>query len=289
MNLVNGILNARQELKASGALNGDALSGRKNVPNLRPFEPPIFVWEPVPDCCIPEELPNILEALKLVDVISPNHQELRALFGETGPDLFGACELAVIERQCNELLSKGFGKKPSAVVVRRGDRGCYVASNTRHSWFPAYHRPREDLDKEEQKTWTQKVVDPTGGGNAFLGGFCIGLLDVMPEDKTEFENAAICGSVAASFAIKQYGMPSVSRTEDGEELWNGESVKDRLTEFCKRLPLERLSEEAKVKASLYGPCPALVFGEAKIRMERIPADFDGNPQFSTDHIDEKDR
>ena len=251
---------------------------------MRPFEPPIFVWEPVPDCCTPNELPNVLEALKLVDVISPNHHELGALFGETGPDLFGACELDVMERQCNELLSKGFGKKPSAVVVRRGDQGCYVASNTRHTWFPAYYRPREDLDKEKQKAWTSKIVDPTGAGNAFLGGFCVGILDVMPQGRTEFEQGAIYGSVAASFVIEQVGMPSMSHTEDGKELWNGEAVDERMAKFCKRLPLERLSENQRFDASLYGPCKALVFGEPKIRTERIAADFDGTRQVPLDQL-----
>lgn len=43
---------------------------------------PLFVWEPVPDLCIPEELSACYEALKHVDVVSPNHAELCDFFEE---------------------------------------------------------------------------------------------------------------------------------------------------------------------------------------------------------------
>ena len=269
---MKGILEARKKIKDSGRLLQD--NETKTV--LKPMDPPIFVWEPVPDCCTPDELPKVLEALRYVDVISPNHHELAMLFGETGSDPFMACELSKMERQCNELLTHGFGKKPSAVVVRRGERGCYIASDSRHSWFPAYHRPKYELSPKKQAKWTQKVVDPTGGGNAFLGGFCIGLLDVMPEGKTNFEQAAIYGSVAASFAIEQVGMPSLSYSNDGIELWNGDLVIKRLEKFVKRLSkLEKLSESERLRSSLYGPIPTLLFGEKVTRTDRIPADFNG--------------
>ena len=37
--------------------------------------PPIIVWEPVPGNCKPQDLPSCLDALKYVDVISPNYAE----------------------------------------------------------------------------------------------------------------------------------------------------------------------------------------------------------------------
>ena len=242
---------------------------------LKPFNPPLFVWEPVPDSCSPEELPQTLEALKYVDVISPNHHELASLFGEAGKDPFGASELQILERQCNELLTKGFGKKPSAVVVRRGERGVFIASDTRLTWFPAYHRPQDELSDTDRLNWTQKVVDPTGGGNAFLGGFCRGLLVAWPEGKTEFEEAAIYGTVAASFAIKQIGMPSLSYTASGEELWNGVSVLERLEEFRKEQKLEKLSDKKVLKASFYQRVRTKLLGKDAVRVERIWTDFDG--------------
>ncbi|MCJ1255231.1 hypothetical protein MMC24_003047 [Lignoscripta atroalba] len=266
--LVKGILEARAKLRQENKI--------RLVDELKPFDPPLFVWEPVPDSCVPSEMLIVLEALRHVDVISPNHHELASLFGETGPDPFMASELQVLERQCNELLSRGFGKKPSAVVVRRGERGCYVASNIRHTWFPAYHRPRDELNRKEQRTWTQKVVDPTGGGNAFLGGYCIGLLDLHLDGETEFERGAIHGTIAASFAIEQVGMPQLSHADDGRELWNGEWVGTRWEKYCKNLPLDRLDLNQSKEASLYGSVSSVIFGTKITRMTRIPADFEGN-------------
>lgn len=94
-------------------------------------------------------------------------------------------------------------------------------------WLPAY------FEGEEGKG---KVVDPTGGGNGFLGGMSVGLA----RGKGVVE-AAAWGSVAASFMIEQVGVPVLSFSEEsgederkGEELWNGESVEGRLEVFRER-------------------------------------------------------
>ena len=197
---------------------------------------PIFVWEPVPPCCVPEEVPTILAALQFVDVISPNHHELAALYRKETPTSSNSGSQSM-EVQANNLLN-GFDKRAgTAVVVRRGEQGCYVAWNNHdseapgHAWYPAYHKPRGEIYQNEQQIWNQKVIDPTGGGNAFLGGFCIGLLGETKLERTNFELGAIYGSIAASFAIEQLGMPSLSQAEDRKDLWNGESVAERIWRF----------------------------------------------------------
>jgi sugar/nucleoside kinase (ribokinase family) len=78
------------------------------------------------------------------------------------------------------------------------------------------------------------VVDPTGGGNGFLGGLAVGLV------RTDFDvvEAARWGSVAASFTIEQVGMPQLTAsTDDTTELWNGVSVQERLRDFQQRSQL----------------------------------------------------
>lgn len=89
------------------------------------------------------------------------------------------------------------------------------------AWIPAYHAS------------ASAVVDPTGGGNAFLGGLAIGLAR-----GAHLEDAARWGSVAASFAIEQVGVPTVEGEGD-EERWNGARVPDRMQEFNERLRKER--------------------------------------------------
>ena len=232
IDLVKGILGRRSTTGLSRAEGPDAERTLMERSNSRP----LFVWEPVPDSCKPEEFSNMLEALKLVDFISPNHHELAAYFGglNIGNPSEDA-ELATLKQLCNELLENGFDKGHGAVVVRRGEKGCYVASPFRHVLLPAYHQPRSDIPVQEKNPWKEKVIDPTGGGNTFLGAFCVGLLDTSIMDATCVENAALYGSVAASFAIEQVGMPKLSHGADGQELWNEAAVEDRLSDLRKRV------------------------------------------------------
>ena len=89
--------------------------------------------------------------------------------------------------------------------------------------MPAYHQSAE------------RVIDPTGGGNGFLGGLAVGLVRAGATPVVEnLEKAAIWGSIAASFAIEQVGMPVLRKTEDGET-WNGVKIEDRVAEFEQRL------------------------------------------------------
>ncbi|MCJ1410576.1 hypothetical protein MMC19_004662 [Ptychographa xylographoides] len=179
----------------------------------------------------------MLEASKVVDVISPNHHEFAAYFqgGQLAdPDL---SELATLASRCNEVLANGFQEKLGAVVVRRGEKGCYVASHERHTSFPAYHQPPRNVSLTESPDWKTKVMDPTGGGNGFLGGFCIGVLDDCCAGLTSHEYGALLGNVAASFAIEQVGMPKLTSTENGTELWNGAHVYDRVRHLREQMPV----------------------------------------------------
>ncbi|KAI4603279.1 hypothetical protein KJ359_006072 [Pestalotiopsis sp. 9143b] len=238
----------------------------KNLPK------PIFIWEPVPDLCTTDELLNCTNTLPLIDICSPNHSELAGFMGDTGIDPeTGEISTAAIERSCEQLLGS-MPLQSFSLVVRAGEKGCYLARNGGRKrkiqstgkrkkasaaihgslqpdtdmmalfagllqdpegavaeeeievdpgvekWIPAYH-----TDKE-------KVVDPTGGGNTFLGGLAVGLARGK-----SLEEAATWASVAASFAIEQVGPPTLEKDDDGVETWNGASVDERLNDFLGRL------------------------------------------------------
>ena len=86
-----------------------------------------------------------------------------------------------------------------------------------------------DGQAHQQET---KVVDPTGGGNTFLGGLAVALARGRP-----IEEACAWGHVAASFAIEQVGFPVLSVDGEGRERWNGVCVEERLGELRGRLGL----------------------------------------------------
>ncbi|KAG9635549.1 Ribokinase-like protein, partial [Aureobasidium melanogenum] len=185
----------------------------------RSLEEPLFIWEPVPDLCVPAELDNTIKALEHVHVISPNHAELSDLFSVVGTTESGDVDRQAIEACSSKLLASVSSERASkiAVVVRSGKDGCYVSSASKQAWLPAFHAPTP-----------VKVVDPTGGGNGFLGGLAIGL--VRTGDVVE---ACKWGNVAASFMIEQVGVP-VLQVEEGVERWNGVIVKERMEEYSLR-------------------------------------------------------
>jgi sugar/nucleoside kinase (ribokinase family) len=246
---------------------------RKAAADPETYSKPIFIWEPVPDLCTPDELLNCTNTLPLVDICSPNHSELAGFMGDDGLDPeTGAISTTAIERSCEQLLAS-MPLQSFTLVVRAGDKGCYIAKNggrKRQQAGPApKKRPKKDyrrgglqpdtdmealfagllqdedglIAREEIEVdpgierWipafhqsAEAVVDPTGGGNTFLGGLSVALARGHG-----VEDAAMMGSVAASFAIEQVGLPILAGDSAGNETWNGVNVEERLKEFRQRL------------------------------------------------------
>jgi sugar/nucleoside kinase (ribokinase family) len=258
------------------------LSLRKQIKTPSALPRPLFIWEPVPDLCIPDQLLETTRALSHVDICSPNHAELGSLMGCSGilPD--GSVDRTFIEDATEQLL----GSMPISsfsIVVRAGKDGCYIGKNgggikkrtirpakaksTKQKRRPIHGRGglssetdfadlfarlesanRLDEDSEESEkedhepdwgiwAWipayhsdSSSVVDPTGAGNAFLGGLAVALAR-----RKGLEEAARWGSVSASFAIEQVGMPVLGQDAEGREVWNGVRVEERLGEFERRL------------------------------------------------------
>lgn len=244
---------------------------RKNAMPPDEYTRPFIIWEPVPDKCNPDELLACTNTLPVVDICSPNHAELAGLMGDDGMDPeTGEVSTAAVERHCEQLLGS-MCLQSFTLVVRAAEKGCYIARNggrTRkpngttkrkkknnihgglrpeidmealfaglthdedgsiarddievdagvEKWIPAYHRD------------PTRVVDPTGGGNAFLGGLSVALARGK-----SIEDAVAYGSVSASFAIEQVGLPTLGRDEHGNETWNGARPDNRLDEFQRRM------------------------------------------------------
>ena len=189
---------------------------------------PLIVWEPRPQSCIPSNLEHFYEAISLVDVFSPNHVELGAFFGHSFLDKF---DRRIIEDLAIRLLESGFVESSrGSIIIRAAEHGSLVVSHTvEPRWLPAFYQPVADGDGLSAPI--PKIVDPTGAGNAYLGGFAIGLLE-----SSDLVTAAKYGTVTASFALEQVGLPILSFDHaDGKELWNGIAPLQRLEEYEMRL------------------------------------------------------
>lgn len=210
---------------------------------------PIFVWEPVPDRCTPEDRETFLAACRVIDIVSPNELELGMMFGRPGwnEDISEDREIV------NRILRSGIGAdKNGIIVIRAGKDGCYAyGKGQRRLWLPAYHQPAPDGQSP--------VVDPTGAGNSFLGALAQGMVsddDRAPMqiiastlagsaawsrlvdawgDKRQVPKALICATTAAGFVVEQIGVPNVSKAADGSECWNGTRFTERLHMYTQRL------------------------------------------------------
>ncbi|KAJ3485052.1 hypothetical protein NLI96_g5240 [Meripilus lineatus] len=183
---------------------------------------PITVYEPIPDRCIPEELPALISVLPSISILSPNADEALSLLSITEP-----VSKAVVEEAASRFLELGVGEEGSgSVVIRSGHLGAYIATRKRGGkWIDAYWGVGN----------TDKVIDVTGAGNSFLGGLAAGLL--LAQD--DIYRAAMYGSVSASYIIEQQGLPNLTRqySENGgvTELWNGDSPTRRLGELERKI------------------------------------------------------
>jgi sugar/nucleoside kinase (ribokinase family) len=143
------------------------------------------------DCALPE----LLEVIKRVDVITINDEEARQLSGEYS-----------LVKAAAKIQAMG----PEYVVIKKGEHGALLFHNKEVFFAPA-------LPLEE-------VFDPTGAGDTFAGGFAGFITQSENVSFENMKNAIIYGSNLASFCVEKFGTERMV-TLDKEE------VMSRLKEF----------------------------------------------------------
>jgi sugar/nucleoside kinase (ribokinase family) len=128
----------------------------------------------------------LIEVIRRVDCVILNDSELRQLTGR--PNLVSAG---------NEILSWG----PSVVVAKRGEYGAVLITPDLFFALPAY--PLET------------VVDPTGAGDTFAGGFVGYIARHLGDSRLAnvLRNAMAYGTALASFNVEQFGTEGLTRLE----------------------------------------------------------------------------
>jgi sugar/nucleoside kinase (ribokinase family) len=123
---------------------------------------------------------SLLDVLENVDLFFANEEEVKMLADEKNLITAG-----------KKLLEKG----PSLLSIKKGEHGALLMGDG--FVFGVLAHPCE------------KVVDPTGAGDSFAGGF-LGYLDkVQSFDEKSLRKAAVFGSVMASFTIESFGIESL--------------------------------------------------------------------------------
>ena len=117
----------------------------------------------------PEELKKIISKTNILLI---NESELHLLTKEQN-----------VEKSIKEVLSMG----PEKVIVKFGSKGAKCFSENENIAVGVYP--------------VKKVIDPTGAGDVFGGGFISGLVDGL-----SIKEAMLRGSALASFCIEDFGV-----------------------------------------------------------------------------------
>ena len=140
---------------------------------------------------------DLMETLKLVDVLIINDEEARQLSKEYS-----------LVKAAKKIMGMG----PKYLIIKKGEHGALLFDHDSVFFAPA-------LPLEE-------VFDPTGAGDTFAGGF-IGYLAKYGEVSFEsMKSAVVAGSAMASFCVEKFG------TERLEKL-SQEEIDARIGEFIK--------------------------------------------------------
>jgi sugar/nucleoside kinase (ribokinase family) len=136
---------------------------------------------------------QLVKAIESVDCLILNDAELRQLTGK--PNLVSAAR---------EILSWG-PPAPQVIVAKQGEYGAALVTSESFFALPAY--PMES------------VIDPTGAGDTFAGGF-VGYIAAHPDEQLSDEllrRAMAHGTALASFNVEEFGTERVERLT-GEEI-----------------------------------------------------------------------
>jgi len=156
------------------------------------FKDATILWEPDQYFMVPENLPALQQALPKADLVSPNLLEAGLIYDEKKPETI-----------LQHMLDDG----AQVVALRMGELGSLVAQQGMSEFL---HIPAVPVPK---------VVDVTGAGNAFCGGFLVGW-----QRTHDLRMASFYGAVSSSFAIETVGVldatiPNFAETRAARLAW----------------------------------------------------------------------
>jgi sugar/nucleoside kinase (ribokinase family) len=148
---------------------------------------------------------SLVQAIGTVDVVLMNDDEIRMLTGQP-----------TLARAAAEVMEMG----PRAVAVKQGEYGACLFTGEAFFSLPAY--PLET------------VLDPTGAGDAFAGGF-LGYLATQDraDDEAALRRAMTYGSVLASYNVEEFGVERVVRL-------SREEIEERYEDFRRMTAIDEI-------------------------------------------------
>ncbi len=149
---------------------------------LEQIKEPVFVAADTMNCWIENNLAHLKLLLKRINCLILNEDEARLL----------ACEKNLIKAGKSII-----GMGPKYVLIKKGQAGSLLYSADGEMFIlPAYP--------------VEKVMDPTGAGDSFAGGFMGYLAQKRTTDSQALKEAIAYGTVTASFTIEGFSLNGLS-------------------------------------------------------------------------------
>lgn len=130
---------------------------------------------------------DLLALLRRVDAVVLNDEEARMLTGE---------------RNLIKAAGAVLGMGPRYVILKKGEHGAFLLGNDVHFSLPAY--PVED------------VVDPTGAGDSFAGGFMGYVAETGNVSPSTLRRAMLYGTVTASWCVQGFSVEALANRTRAE-------------------------------------------------------------------------
>jgi sugar/nucleoside kinase (ribokinase family) len=148
--------------------------------------------------------PDLVRLLERVDMLLLNDEEARQLSGQANLPAAARANRAM---------------GPKAVVIKRGDAGALLFHEAGVFSAPAF--PIEN------------VVDPTGAGDSFAGGFMGWMAREGDISPATIRTAMILGSVLASFSVEDFSLDRFRRLDLGQ-------IRERFAAFSDLVHFEKI-------------------------------------------------
>lgn len=130
---------------------------------------------------IENEYDDLIKVIKQVDLLMINDQEIQQLQNENDID---------------RAVLKTFLLGPSFIIVKKGSEGSILFSKKEQFSCPAVP--------------IKKVIDPTGAGDCFAGGFMGYLSSLNNFSFNDMKKAMCWGTVMASYCVENFGTTNIT-------------------------------------------------------------------------------
>jgi sugar/nucleoside kinase (ribokinase family) len=171
---------------------------KQNIKILRYFQSPRLVVCDTIEFWINGSRDDVVKMIEMTDGVVINDNEARLL-----------CKEANLAKCAKKIMSWG----SKFAIIKKGENGAILFT-------------KEGLVFPAAAFFLDEIVDPTGAGDSFAGGFLGHIARKGVMDMATMKEAVIYGNVMGSFAVEDFGIKRLlSITKD--------DVEDRYGKYCK--------------------------------------------------------